>query len=171
MKRTFEFKNDNYVIYGYTLNEEESKKYKTDIIFGEEDDLKWVLNINGKDIAFYNTGNNIIDSDQAIIVDDELYIVTDFDYYKIDLINFKCLAHIEIDDVTCNILKYQNGFLIHCDLDLLYVENDKIKWSYSAPDILDKITILEDGFIEVMQFDYDKYKKYYLDKAGKICVK
>ena len=92
MKKTYEFKNDKYNIVGYTIsNDNESKNYKTDITFGYEDYRKWILNINGKEIAFWNTGNNIVCDKHVIVENDEMNIITDFDYFKIDLVNLKCL--------------------------------------------------------------------------------
>lgn len=171
MKKTYEFKNDKYNIIGYTIsNDEESKKYQTDIIFGTEDHKKWILNINGEEIAFYNTGNNIIDSDHVIILGDELNVVTDFDYFKINLETYKCLLHLELDNfngVTCTLIKYRKGFLIHMDLSLIYIENDKVIWNYDSSDVLDKITILDNDIIEIKEFTtMNNIFIYHLNKDG-----
>ncbi len=171
MKKTYEFKNEKYNIIGYTLsNDKDSTAYKTDIVFGYEDYRKWILNVNGKDIAFYNTGNNIVNSDHVIVLGDELNIITDFDYFKIDLNTFKCLSHIELDDfdgVTCTLIKYKNGFLIHMDLSLVYIENDKVIWNYDSAEVLDKIDILDNNIIKVTEINYNDYVTYYLDSNGK----
>ena len=176
MEKTYEFKNDKYIIAGYTLsNKEESEKYKTDIIFGEEDSVKWVLKINGKDIAFYNTGSNIVCEELVVIENDELNIITDFDYYKIDLITLKCLNHIDLTDymssLTCDLIKYRQGFLILCDLELICIENNKVKWVYDPYNGsgLENLEILENNTIKIDVLDAYGLKMYtaYLDKDGK----
>ena len=59
MKKTYEFKNAKYNIEVYTLSDVENKNYKTSIIYGDEDYKKWILNINGKEIALTSTGCSI----------------------------------------------------------------------------------------------------------------
>ena len=98
-------------------------------------------------------------------------IITDFDYFKIDLNTLECKTQIAIDDVAsinCDLLKYRNGFLILCDLEIVYIENDKVKWVYSASDLLDDINILDNDIIEFKEFyGYDEKHTIYLDKDGK----
>ena len=55
MKKTYEFKNAKFIIKAYTLSDSENKNYKTSIIYGDEDYEKWVLSINGKEIALTST--------------------------------------------------------------------------------------------------------------------
>ena len=171
MKDKFEFKNDKYNITGYIISGvEECKKYKTDYVYGEEDNDKWIFNINGKTVAFWNTGNNIINGNHVIIDNDEMNIITDFDYFKFDLKTLKCITQIAIDEVAsinCELLKYRKGFLILCDLEVVCLEDDKVKWVYSASDLLDDIRILDNDIIELKEFyGYDEKITVYLDKDG-----
>lgn len=111
MKKTCEFKNEKYNIIGYTLSKEDDReKYKTSITYGEESYSKWIISINGKDLVFNNTGNNIVNEKHVIIIEDELNIITDFNYYKIDLNTYKCIYHIELDDLTCIIKNIEMAF-------------------------------------------------------------
>lgn len=174
MRKTYEFKNDKYDIKGYTLSDDEGKKYNSAILFGDEDDYtKWLLNINGKEIAFWNTGNNIVSDKHVIIENDDLNIITDFDYYKINLKSLKCLTHIDLSDymmtVTCDLIKYQKGFLITCDFELIYVENEKVKWVYETDVGFEELKILKDDIIEFYVLDSygEKMYKMHLDKDGK----
>lgn len=172
MEDKYEFKNDKYNIIGYIISGvEKCKKYETDYVYGEEDRDKWVFNINGKTIAFWNTGNNIINGKHVIIDNDEMNIITDFDYFKIDLKTLKCITQIAIDEVAsinCELLKYRKGFLILCDLEVVCLEDDKVKWVYNASDILDDIKILDNDVIEFKEFyGYDEKFTVYLDKDGK----
>ncbi len=176
MKKTYEFKNNKYNIVGYTLtSEKESKKYKTDVTFGNEDNVKWILKINEKDIAFYNTGSNIVCDEHVIIENDELNIVTDFDYYKIDLKSLKCMIHIDLTDymssVTCNLIKYNKGFLILCDLELICIEDNKVKWVYDSYNGsgFKNIEILKSNIIKIDVLDAYGLAMYtvYLDNEGK----
>ncbi len=173
MKRTYEFKNDKYNIIGYTIsNNEESEKYKTDVIFGTKDNTKWIININGKEIAFYNTGNNIINSKNVIIIEDELNIITDCDFFKIDLKTYKCIFHLELDSfdgVICSLIKYNNGFLIYMDFSLLYIENNKIKWKHDSSELIIKVNVLDNNIIEIEELTaMNNINNYYLDKEGKV---
>lgn len=167
MKKTYEFKNEKYNIIGYTLSEEDdSEKYKTSITYGEESYSRWIISINGKDLVFNNTGNNIVNEKHVIIIDDELNIITDFNYYKIDLNTYKCIYHIELDDLTCIIKKYRNGFLIQMDTSIVYIENDKIIWLFESEDLIDNITILDDDTIKVEEFNENSNIIYNLNKDG-----
>ena len=172
MNKTYKYKNEKYDIEGYVLYGEAAKYYKTDVIFGIEDRTKWVLNINGKKIAFWNTGNNRIDDDMVIIENDDLIIITDFDYYRIDLNNFKCLKHIELDDVlsvTNKIIKYRNGYLIICDLEIVCLQDDKVKWLYDTECGFKKLEILNNDLIKLDILDAYGLYMYtaYVDKDGK----
>lgn len=151
MKKTCEFKNE---------------KYKTSITYGEESYSKWIISINGKDLVFNNTGNNIVNEKHVIIIEDELNIITDFNYYKIDLNTYKCIYHIELDDLTCIIKKYRNGFLIQMDTSIVYIENDKIIWLFESEDLIDNITILDDDTIKVEEFNENSNIIYNLNKDG-----
>lgn len=167
MKKTYEFKNEKYNIIGYTLSEEDdSEKYKTSITYGEESYSRWIISINGKDLVFNNTGNNIVNEKHVIIIDDELNIITDFNYYKIDLNTYKCIYHIELDDLTCIIKKYRNGFLIQMDTSIVYIENDKIIWLFESEDLIDNITILDDDTIKVEEYNENSNIFYNLNKDG-----
>ena len=172
MEYKYEFKNDKYNITGYIISGvEKCKKYETDYIYGQEDNEKWIFNINGKTIAFWNTGNNIINNNHVIIDNDEMNIITDFDYFKIDLMTLKCITQIAIDNVAsvnCDLLKYRNGFLILCDLEVVYLEDDKVKWVYKSSELLDDIRILDNDIIEFKEFyGYDEIHTIYLNKDGK----
>lgn len=167
MKKTCEFKNEKYNIIGYTLSKEDDReKYKTSITYGEESYSKWIISINGKDLVFNNTGNNIVNEKHVIIIEDELNIITDFNYYKIDLNTYKCIYHIELDDLTCIIKKYRNGFLIQMDTSIVYIENDKIIWLFESKDLIDNITILYDDTIKVEEFNENSNIIYNLNKDG-----
>ena len=175
MKKTYEFKNAKYDIKGYTLSGDEAKEYNTDIIYGQEDSTKWVLNINGKDVSFYNTGSNIVCNNHVIVENDELNIITDFDYFKINLKSLKCLVNIDLGDymtgLTCNLTKYKNGFLIICDFELICIDNDKVKWvfdPYNGSGI-ENIEILENDIIKLDVLDAYGLYMYtaYLNSDGK----
>lgn len=167
MNKTYEFKNKKYNIIGYTLSEEDdSEKYKTSITYGEESYSKWIISINGKDLVFNNTGNNILNEKHVIIIEDELNIITDFNYYKIDLNTYKCIYHIELDDLTCIIKEYRNGFLIQMDTSIVYIENDKIIWLFESEDLIDNITILDNDTIKVEEFSEGSNIFYNLNKDG-----
>ena len=175
MKKSYEFKNAKYIIKAYTLSDSENKNYKTSIIYGDEDYEKWVLSINGKEIALTSTGCNIPNNKNIIIEEDELNIITEYEYFKIDLKSLKCLVNIDLGDymtgLTCNLTKYKNGFLVVCDFELICIDNDKVKWvfdPYNGSGI-ENIEILENDIIKLDVLDaYGLYMyTVYLDKDGK----
>ena len=175
MNKTYEFKNNKYDINGYTLSDEEAKKYKNDIIYGQEDYTKWVLCINEKEIALTSTGCNTPNNKNIIIEEDKLNIITEYEYFKIDLKTLKCLVNIDLGDymtgLTCDLIKYENGFLIICDFELICIDNDKVKWvfdPYNGSGI-ENIEIIENDIIKLDVLDAYGLYMYtaYLDKDGK----
>ena len=175
MKKTYEFKNAKYIIKAYTLSDSENKNYKTSIIYGDEDYKKWVLSINGKEIALTSTGCNIPNNKNIIIEEDKLNIITEYEYFKIDLKSLKCLVNIDLGDymtgLTCYLTKYKDGFLVICDFELICIDNDKVKWvfdPYNGSGI-ENIKILENDIIKLDVLDAYGLYMYtaYLDKDGK----
>ena len=175
MKKTYEFKNDKYIIEAYTLSDDENKNYKTNIIYGDEDYKKWILSINGEKIALTSTGCNIPNDKTIIIEDDKLNIITEYEYFKIDLKSLECIVNINLEDyitgLTCNLIKYKNGFLVICDFELICIDNDKVKWvfdPYNGSGI-ENIEILKKNIIKLDVLDAYGLYMYttYLDKDGK----
>ncbi|MBQ7240684.1 MAG: hypothetical protein IJS56_04505 [Bacilli bacterium] len=175
MKKTYEFKNDKYNIEVYMLSDVENENYKTSIIYGDEDYKKWILSINGEEIALTSTGCNIPNNKNIIIEKDTLDIITEYEYFKIDLKSLKCLVNIDLGyymtGLTCNLIKYKNGFLVICDFELICIDNDKVKWvfdPYNGSGI-ENIEILENDIIKLDVLDAYGLYMYtaYLDKDGK----
>ena len=175
MKKTYEFKNDKYIIEAYTLSDDENKNHKTNIIYGAEDYKKWILKINEKEIALTSTGCNVPNDKTIIIEDDKLNIITEYEYFKIDLKSLKCLVNIDLGEymsgLTCNLIKYKNGILVICDFELICIDNDKVKWvfdPYNGSGI-ENIEILEDNMIKLDVLDVYGLHMYtaYLDNDGR----
>jgi len=175
MKKTYEYKNDKYTIIGYLLKDDESKNYKTDITYGVDDYTKWILNINGKNIALTSTECNHPDDKHIIIEDNLMTIITEYEYFKIDLETLKCLANIELGeyimDLICSLIKYREGFLVECDFELVYIEDDTIKWKFDPYNGcgINNVEILENDIIKFDVLDAYCSKMYtvHLDRDGK----
>jgi len=172
MDKTYKYKNDKYIIEAYTLSDDD-ENYKTNIIYGDEDYKKWILSINGEEIALTSTGCNIPNDRTIIIEDDILNIITEYEYFKIDLKSLKCLVNIDLGDymtgITCNLIKYRNGYLIICDLEIVCLQDDKVKWVYNTECGFEKLEILNNDLIKLDILDAYGLYMYtaYVDKDGK----
>lgn len=150
-KNDFEYKNDKYHIIGFDLSNKVDN-YDFEYILGNEEDLCWGFNINNKLIGVNSCGNYNLDSNSAIVINDDFYILSDFDLYKINLLNLKCELHIDLLDYypMDEIYKFYNGVLLIGEAEIIYVENNNIKWEYHNKDnFIRYATINNDNTIEV----------------------
>lgn len=164
----FEYKDDKYDIIGFIANYREMEQYDIKEIFGDKDDGQfWIFNINDDLICFCNTGNYHLDSYSAIIENDYMHIVTDFEYYKLNLKTLKSEVSIELDSSPCDeIYRFNKGYVVIGEMDITYIENDSIKWEYSSSGVIESAIVCPDNTIRVREDE--PYKKFVLNADGKI---
>lgn len=162
----FEYKDDKYDIIGFIANPREMEQYNFKKVFGGEADEYWIFNINNNLICFSNSGNYHLDGYSVIIDGDYMNIVTDFDYYKINLKSLEEEIHLEPGTEPCNeIYKFYNGFVIIGEMGIDYIEKDKIVWEYGTEGIIEFAIVCKDDTIEVHEIF--PHKVITLNKNGK----
>ena len=64
------------------------------------------------------------------------------------------------------IYKFFNGVILIGENNIIYVENDKIIWSYSSMTYIQSVVVSRDDTVEVTEDE--PYNKFVLDKHGNI---
>lgn len=131
MNNNYEFKSDKYDIIGFNLSQN-VEQYDFEYKLGDLKELSWGFNINGKLVGVSSYGNYPLDNHSATVIDDEFFILSDFDLYKINLVNNKCELHVDLDKYypMNEIHQFNKGVLLVGEAEIVYVENGNIKWEY-----------------------------------------
>lgn len=168
MRNNYEFKNDKYDIIGFNLSKN-VEQYDFEYKLGVLDELCWGFNINGKLIGVSSYGNYPLDSYSALVDNTDFYILSDFDLYRINLDTLECILKLNLEDYAPmdEIYKFSNGVILIGEENILYIENDKIIWHYSAKYYIESVTVFKDNTVEVLETE-PYYKKIVLDKNGNI---
>lgn len=164
----FEYTNDRYNIVGFTVNNQELEQYTIIKQFGIKDEEVWLFNINNNLISFCNSGNYKLDSYSVKILDNNMHVVTDFDYYNINLDSLDCIVHIELDSTGPydEVYQFYKGILLIGEMNITYIENKNIIWEYNSSSYIESALVCNDNSIEVIE--NEPYRKFCLNKNGKI---
>lgn len=164
MKNNFEIKNDKYNIIGFNLSK--NIEYDFEYILGDVKELSWGFNINGKLIGVSSYGNYPLDSYSALVIDDEFYILSDFDLYRISLDTLECLLKLNLEDYAPmgEIYKFFNGVILIGENNIIYLENNKIIWTYNSKTYIQSATVFKGDTLEVIEDE--PYNKFILDIKG-----
>ena len=167
MINDYEFKNDKYDIIGFNLSKN-VEQYDFSYKLGDLDELCWGFNINGKLIGVSSYGNYPLDSYSALVDNADFYILSDFDLYRINLNTLECILKLNLEDYVPmdEIYKFFNGVILIGENNIIYVENDKIIWSYSSMTYIQSVVVSRDDTVEVTEDE--PYNKFVLDKHGNI---
>lgn len=166
MSSSFEFKNKKYDIVGFNLSK--NVEYDFEYILGDKDELSWGFNINGKLIGVSSYGNYSLDSYSALVIDNEFYILSDYDLFKINLNTLYCNLKLSLEEYAPmdEIYKFFNGIILIGENNIVYIENDKIIWTYNSKTYIQSTTIFKDNTVEIIEDE--PYNKFILDKSGNI---
>lgn len=113
MNNDYEFKNDKYDIIGFNLSKN-VEQYDFEYKLGDLEELCWGFNINGKLIGVSSYSNYPLDSYSALVKNNSLYILSDFDLYRINLDTLECVLKLNLEDYSPmdEIYKFYNGVLL-----------------------------------------------------------
>lgn len=165
MEKSFEFKNDKYDIIGFYLSKRVDQ-YSFEYILGDQDELCWGFNINGKLIGVSSYENYPLDSYSALVNSNELYILSDFDLHVINLDTLERIQTLDLEDYAPldEIHNFYNGEILIGENDIIYIENNKIIWTYNSRTYIQSAVVFKDDTIEVIEDE--PYNKFILDKNG-----
>jgi hypothetical protein len=168
MKYEYEYKNDKYDIIAFSINERAKKQYTFNKEYGEDFDTTWIFNINKKILGINLCGNNSLDYYSVKVSDDIIYILTDFELYKINLDNLELIKFIDLSDYAPfdEIYEFNKGYILVGEMDIIYIENDEINWQYNSVTYIEYATVFKDNTIEVVEGE--PYRKFILNKEGKL---
>ena len=166
MGSSFEFKNDKYDINGFNLSK--NVEYDFEYILGDVKELRWGFNINGKLIGVSSYDNYSLDSYSALVIDNEFYILSDFDLFIINLDTLDCNLKLSLEDYAPmdEIYKFFNGVILIGENNIAYLENDKIIWTYNSETYIQSTTVFKDNTVEIIEDE--PYNRFILDKNGNI---
>ena len=167
-KNAYSYDDEKYSIIGFEVNKRESMQYNLEKIYGIGNSADWIFNINNKLIGFESCGNFRLDSYSALVDNGLLHVLTDFDYYSINLDTLECEIHLDLSNCAPfdEIHMFNKGYVLIGEMDIIYVENDKIKWMYNSSTYFEYVLVCKDETIEVVE--NEPYKKIIIGCNGKI---
>ncbi len=165
MNNDYEFKNDKYDIIGFNLSKN-VEQYDFANKLGDLEELCWGFNINGNLIGVSSYGNYPLDSYSALVKNNDFYILSDFDLYRINLDTLECMLKLNLEDYAPmdEIYNFYNGEILVGEQSIVYIESDEIIWEYNSMTYIQSTIIFKDDTIEVVEDE--PYNKFVLDKNG-----
>ena len=165
-KHNFDYKDDKYEVFGFKANPREVDQYVIENDLGGTGDIFWIFSINDKLIKVANTGNFDMDSYSAVVLGNYLHFITDFDYYRIDMDTLELDGFVELSGAPFDeIYKFYNGMVVIGEMDIVYIEDDMVKWKAGNGGIIDYAIVSKDNTITVSESE--PYSSYTLNKDGK----
>ena len=162
----FVYKNDKYDILGFTIKEKQIEEYKYDLIIGNKKEITTLFNINNKLLGIDINQYYPISNYKVIVNTNFLYVLDIDKLYIIDIENFRLKYNINLELYAPldEIHIFNNGILICGEIDVVFIKDNKIIWSYDSPSWFSNYEIIDD---KIKLTVGETNKKIILDSNGK----
>ena len=160
------YKNEKFDILGFTIKENQIEEYNYDLIIGNKSEIAFLFNINNKLIGIAGDGYYSISNSRVIVDNNLLYVLELKRLYVIDIESLQLKYDIDLDIYAPldTIYIFNEGMLICGEIDVLFIKENNILWSYNSPSWFSDYKILENRIKLTIG---ETYKEIILDCDGK----